>query len=950
MRDFPLLCPRQPRVRRLAICALWAGVAWACSEPSGAPDALPSPPADVIAAPCPFAALRPDNACCPMGHFYSWEFDECASVGPPECASQIMDAPSDCHPRWCWDHLNSVGQPCVPGQEGCDLIGRECALQEIAAGLGCLAGSYPDPDGGGCHAAGGQVRLPGGATVVSSHAAGPLPTPEPPRWCVTDQGDGSRGCGPGEVGCPVGSEPDPASAGSCRPLQGVRWVCPQGFVVDPTRPVETGMPGRCVPDPKACGDDIFGGVTGEQGLVYIDATAPDGGTGTRSKPLNSLEYASAMGSKGVTFVLAAGTYPVDLVLTTDAAILGRCAAMVTIQGVTGSATLRIHSGAVVHLQGFTLRGTGPGMDVWQGSRVTAQGLFVDGVEAIGVVASHVGTSLELRRSVVANTVQRKKDGKFGHGVYVQEGAVVKLEEVRLSHNTEAGLTTAGAGTRLEADDLMIDGTRPRPMDGHLGVGASFEVGSHAALRRLLVVGNRAAGVVVQHPGTEVSIHDAWVRDTRTHQKLGTYGSGVTVQFGAALALHRARLTANHSAALLVTGVPGGRLEANDVLVEHTLPNDSADTFGRGLEVIEGGQARLERAWLVDNREHGVVVAQHGSQATLTDTLIQGTRPAGNPDAPGRGMTVYTGGHVRLERVRVHDNVAVGVRAVGPNARIDGHDLLVDHTRARADGLTGRGLEASGGALVRLTRARLSHNVDIGISALDLGSRLELRDTMVDHTAAELATGRFGFGVMTEDKAGAVLYGTRVLDNRDLGVVISAGSATLAGAHVAATRPRAFDQKNGMALYCGNDHANTEQCTVLGSRLSANHTAAIMVQIGTLDARSLAVAGTRFAASLSVHPDETKLLADGLVIAQSAVKMRRSVSAGNLRSGMLVVVGGTAVLEHTTVAGNLYGVVTQDGGATKLLRSLFADNKLANSATDKGFSVPSAPQLGSSSGK
>ena len=264
---------------------------------------------------CHPASFRADGSCCPSGHFYEASEDECAAIGPPECASTLPSNPAGCQPQWCASLRDPDGALCAPGATGCHPEGRLCTLDELAAGVGSPAGSWPDPGASGaCRVAGSWGSdgvAPGELLAALPAPTAPAGTPPlvalPPTtetsFC-TDEGGHTAICDPAPGSCGKGAMPGPD--GQCLSV-GVPWLCPPGFAVDPPGPGSDAGPARCKPDPSDCPADPFGDVVEGADVAFVDASAAPGGDGSRAAPWRSL--ADAITATTVHVVaIAAGTY------------------------------------------------------------------------------------------------------------------------------------------------------------------------------------------------------------------------------------------------------------------------------------------------------------------------------------------------------------------------------------------------------------------------------------------------------------------------------------------------------------------------------------------------------------------------------------------------------------------------------------------------------------------
>ena len=89
-----------------------------------------------------------------------------------------------------------------------------------------------------------------------------------------------------------------------------------------------------------------------------------------------------------------------------------------------------------------------------------QRVYVVGAATVGVHATHMGTQVEVKDSVIAQTAVNPKYGGFGNGLGAWSGAKALLERVRLTGNHTGGLVCGGAGSSLVVKEVLVDNTGP----------------------------------------------------------------------------------------------------------------------------------------------------------------------------------------------------------------------------------------------------------------------------------------------------------------------------------------------------------------------------------------------------------------------------------------------------------------------------------------------------------
>lgn len=785
-----------------AFVAIWLWAPTACSQdPEGGAGSETSPTAPKG------CGLReqPDGSCCPAGHYFEYSSGACVAVGPPVCADLVLASPGDCVPRWCADLATDGGKACEEGEPGCRLRARVCSSAELKDNLGCAAGQWPNPNGTGCAVAGQQVQAPADVPARTKPAA--LPVAQAPRWCPSGPDGAPAACGAGQQGCAVGELAEGGEGASCAAITGVAWSCPPGFVEDPSQPKESVGPGPCKPDPSDCGSEKFHGApTDPSGVVYVEQGFEGGSDGSKDKPFATLTQALA--AKPKTVMLAAGTYVGSLAFSAPVVLRGRCAALVRLQGSADGPTLHVQAVAApgVVLQRLSVAGAGVAVSVAAGGVAKAERVHLRLGSSHGVAVTGAGSHFD-----AADMLVSAPDKGGGRGVFAFGGASVTLKRVRLSEATYAGLDVDGAATKVDAKELLIDHTRPDASGaGGLAVGAAGA--ARVDLSGALLTSSRWVGMLVDGAGTTVEARDLVVRETAGAADGGANGFGLAISGGASLDLRHAVVANNRDAAIFVLGVKS-RVSGANVAIRHTGSSEKSGTGGHGLRVLGGGRAELQWSDFEENRAAGVYASQPATTAVLAHALVRSTRQSESGDASGRGIGVQieAGAMVTLVDARLRANHDVGLFARGAGAQLEAQGLTIDATMPReSDSGGGRGLWAVEGAQVKLSGARLRANRSIALVATDPGTTLDAQGLVVDDTMEDAATGAGGYGVVLAKGAKGTLKDIAVWDNRIAGLSVTdpGTTATVDGLVVARTHGRPGAAGSGAGLMVGSQASLT----------------------------------------------------------------------------------------------------------------------------------------------
>jgi hypothetical protein len=896
-------------------------------------------PVDV---PCSGAMPKPDGSCCPGSQAFDPASGACATFGPPGCTGSA----EDCVPRWCVDWLDASAKSCDPKALGCAPVGRACTASEVAAGAGCPAGQVPE--GKGCSPAGSLVTLPSsvtwsgdeivlgtGATAVTAQdldpgqAPAPLPAVAPPLACP----GAIAGCA---VPCPVGSAAD--SQGQCLPIQGVAWVCPPGFVQGQAPAA------ACVPDPADCGTDVFGGVQDAAGTVFVDATAIAKPTGQRLAPFPTVAAALVGLPDGGTVVVAAGTYPTAIDTQKKLTILGRCAAKVTLQGLVGLSVVHGFGLGQMQIHGVTVSGGREPLRFDGPAQATVSRVQVTGGARFGLYAT--GNAVVTAKDLFVHDIQPSaSDNTVGQGLHASDGAHLTIENARLSSNRDRGLYADGAGTKVTAIGLVVDGTLAEVKAGEYGDGLSASGGAQVTVQGGRFTGNRTAGILAISPGTAVTATDVLIETTQPQDSDSKGGRGVTVLAGAAMDLRQVRVIGNHSTGVLADGA-GTLLHATALHVSATL-GDQNGSAGQGVDLEGGAHALLDLVDLTGNRSEGLLALDPGTEVTATHLLVEATLPRQKDKGSGVGVSINTSALAQLQDARISANHFTGLYASGSATHVTMVGTIDANLGTATDAKGGYGVLAEAGAHIAI-QGRITANHTIGLLAVGTGTRIDAGpDLIVDAMLPQTSDGWGGRAAGVEEAGTLSMHGAKLWNNRDVSVYVQGPGSTLELVDVAIvkTQPRP-DGHGGHGLnVLGGAQAQLQQVRVVGS----SEVGVIVDGAGTqVAAQGLTVAGTlaridgKYGRGLQVGAGAQ------LVVAGPQLRVLGNADAGVVVDGAGSVLASQAGQAASVASGGNggRGLVVQSGARVQLEDvQLWQDGKAGLYVGGTGSKVVLATLLG-----
>lgn len=333
------------------------------------------------------------------------------------------------------------------------------------------------------------------------------------------------------------------------------------------------------------------------------------------------------------------------------------------------------------------------LGVVDGGAVELDGALFEDLQTIGVTVS--GGAATARHLLVRRTAASKVP-ETGRGLQVSQGGTLDLAESLVMGSDDANVLVIDAGVNAKiASSVFIGSAASDARRGFRGVrvagGASLEISGSA------MIDSVDAGLSMQDPGSRVTADGVLVRGSRPLRggpDRGLFGVGISVAWGATLALTHASVDANQGAGIVVTkpdasgAVP--HADITSTLVRRTLP-DAAGALGRGIEISSSGTATVEGCAVAENNEASVVVGRAG-RLSIGRTVIRDTRQAVTGSF-GHGLIDADGGSMIMDEVWLLGHPAIAIVV------------------ARADATIARSLVARSGVGIAVTDGTALQTVD-----------------------------------------------------------------------------------------------------------------------------------------------------------------------------------------------------------------------------------------------
>ncbi len=377
----------------------------------------------------------------------------------------------------------------------------------------------------------------------------------------------------------------------------------------------------------------------------------------------------------------------------------------------------------VPLQGIVSAGFG--ISVHDGAIATLFSTRVTHCTNTGVYATDKGTRIRLVASVVDHTRPDAKSLGYGVGVTATKYAHLELQGVRLHRNRHMGLGVEGSGAVVVAHGLLVDETLPHAASGLGGHGVGVLAGSEVELYDARMSRTLTAAVSVGNPSSRLLAERLLVDDTRPSKPTGQHGMGLVVQLGARAEVRNARLTGNRHVGAAAYH-EGSSLSLQDVLVDGTEAG-LGGKFGMGVEVGLAASADLLGVQLYRNRTAGLTAASKYTRVRAMGIDVLQTRPAADEPVGGMGVQVGAGASLDMVGSRMRDNHLAGLIAYGTGqSKVRAVGVEITGTKLEVDsGLFGTGAYALPGMQqFDLLHSRVVGNRSAGVAFYEAGGLVE----------------------------------------------------------------------------------------------------------------------------------------------------------------------------------------------------------------------------------
>ena len=590
----------------------------------------------------------------------------------------------------------SASSPASPPGDGGDAGCADEACAPEAAATTCAQGFAPLPDGVGCDAVVPANDCPAGTMAQI----------------------GSTTCMPvGTAQCPAGFVPDPSGWGCADVLPA--QAC-SGATMEVLGQASCQSVGDCgAPFPPA-GATLFVGPG-----VTPDATH-----------FATIGAAIAAASPGAVIAVDSGTYTESLSVSGSVSLVGRCAAMVTVQAPATDAAGLDLAGATATISGLTFQGHRPGVVVEKGAQATLSGLVLDGNRDVGLLVQDAATTATVSGSVVRGTLGTNG---YGWGAYASLGGSLTMTSSAIVGNVELGLTLTDTGSTAKVTGVVVRGTTAN--SSGMGNAVGVQAGT-LTMDASAVVANQGVALSVSGAGTSATVTGSILRDTASAPG-GTGGNGLVAGDGANVAVQSSWFVRDAEVGVSVSG-KGTTVTLDGCDVVDTKPNGQGQ-FGAGLGVQQQGSLKVTGSAVVKAVYYGAFVSDTGTVGTFDQSLVRDiTEDAA--DHLGRGIDVQGGGKGVLQGTTIANTATESllVDSMGGAADLDATQVLVLGGHPAAYVRLGGSME--------LARSALIGGLDVGLyltadgSSTGVHSQATVTDSVIRDV--QLLGGTNGMGVVS----------------------------------------------------------------------------------------------------------------------------------------------------------------------------------------------------------
>ncbi|MFZ9889916.1 MAG: right-handed parallel beta-helix repeat-containing protein, partial [Myxococcota bacterium] len=332
---------------------------------------------------------------------------------------------------------------------------------------------------------------------------------------------------------------------------------------------------------------------------------------------------------------------------------------------------------------------GYALHVRQGGTATILRSAVLRSRAVALFAAGLGTTISVENSVISDTLPQASDLALGIGVASIEGAAATVRDSAVVGNRSYGAHSLGKGSSLNVVRSLIANTAIQESDKRFGGGLGIAAGTTAAMTRTIladtlldptqlygvgllvsdgadvetsdctVVRNRSTGVLATDPGTWVRTTGTLIADTFEATKPLSLGRGMDVSAGARADIVGSAILRSVEGGIHARG--GNTLVSVDAsLISDTMAQTTGHLLGQGVSVNRAAKGVVTGS-VVRRSQHSGVSTLASNGLAIERSLILDTRPTFD-ETYGVGL-VCALSPVTVKRTIIADSHTAGVLLV-----------------------------------------------------------------------------------------------------------------------------------------------------------------------------------------------------------------------------------------------------------------------------------------------
>ncbi|MFH2009891.1 MAG: right-handed parallel beta-helix repeat-containing protein [bacterium] len=460
--------------------------------------------------------------------------------------------------------------------------------------------------------------------------------------------------------------------------------------------------------------------------------------------------------------------------------------------------------------------------------------LVVGNRDVGILAH--GLPVTIVSTVVRDTLPQWLDDTYGAGISVQcdedvdRCSTLSVTDSLVTGNRMFGINTGAAESTISK--TAVRDTLPEVSSGTYGWGikASCHLDPCGTLliADSLVAANQDVGIALE--GVDTTVVDSVIRDTVEHQAIkdeSTDGRGINAQCNIALGrcgtldILSSVISRNMSLGIFSAGVT---TTVTSSVVRDTLPQTSTGEYGRGINAQDEpdlgvrGALEVRGCLITGNRDIGIFVG--GTDATVTDTVVEETLSQQSDDTAGRGLNAQCNpasgecSRLTVARCLIAANRDVAITALGTPLTVT-DSVVRDTLPDQSDGTAGHGISSQCDVFeplcgsLRVTRSLVQNSQSSGIFIMGVPSVLE-GVTVWGTTASQVGAwlGEYGQGVWArcdedyEICADLQMSGCHVESSQSAGVALDGVSGFLHSSVVFQVDDQPLDDRYGYGVQVG----------------------------------------------------------------------------------------------------------------------------------------------------